>query len=84
MVEEMSVTDRVAARCEARTAVRPGAFGFEPVACEQSRGLRVLTDAAGTDHYFCPASGHAESVALRYGAIRQLRASRSPMYEGMD
>lgn len=70
--------------CEARTRYVPGAFGFEPQPCGQSRGLRVLTDATGAAHYFCAASGHAESVAMRFGAIRQLMAARSPMYEGMD
>jgi hypothetical protein len=60
--------------CQARTGLTPGAFGFIPVPCEQTRGLRVLIDAAGEVHRFCPAAGHAEAVAMRFGAIRQLMA----------
>lgn len=72
-------------KCEARTGVTPGAFGFTPTPCEATRGLRALIDAAGDTHWFCPAGGHAEAVALRFGAIRQLKAqSRAPMYEGME
>ena len=70
--------------CEARTGFTAGAFGFEAKPCGQTRGLRVLVDGTGVSHHCCPAAGHAESVAMRFGAIRQLMAARSPMYEGMD
>lgn len=58
--------------CEAHTGLVPGDFGFKPTACVQTRGLRILIDGAGDVHRFCSAVGHAESVAMRFGAIRQL------------
>lgn len=70
-------------QCEARTGVTPGDFGFQPVRCDQTRGLRTLVDGAGKAHHFCPAAGHAENVAIKNGAIAQLVTVR-PIYEGMD
>lgn len=61
-------------RCEARTGVTPGAFGFDPVPCGQTRGLRSVVTERGETHYFCAAVGHGEAVALRNGAIRQFTA----------
>ncbi len=72
--------------CEARTGFTPGEFGFLPTPCGQTRGLRVLVDGQGRNHYFCAAAGHGESVAISNGAMRQFGAmpTNRPMYEGMD
>ena len=80
----MTVNDTAVAaepRCEARTGFTPGAFRFEPVPCNATRGLRSFTDAQGTVHRYCPAAGHAESVAIRFGSIHKVGRQ---MYEGME
>lgn len=73
----MPDTTTATPQCEGRTGVTPGEFRLVPVGCDQTRGLRVLIDGAGTIHRYCGAAGHAESVALRFGAIRQLMASHA-------
>lgn len=72
-------------KCEARTGYTPGAFGFRPTPCDQTRGLRALVDNDGKVHYFCPAVGHGEAVAVSNGAIAQFTAMRPRVvFEGMD
>lgn len=51
--------------CEAKTGALPGAYGFEPVYCLQTRGLRSTFDANGHRHFFCAAQGHAANVRLQ-------------------
>jgi hypothetical protein len=53
--------------CEARTGVTAGLWGFEAMACGQTRGLRAHVGADGRTHWFCSAPGHDLIVVSRFG-----------------
>jgi hypothetical protein len=78
MVASSPTPVAVEARCEAKTGYVPGEFRMEPVRCDQTRGLRSFVDGQGTTHWFCPAVGHMEAVALRNGAAYLTKPAMRP------
>lgn len=53
-----------AATCDARTGEKAGDYGFTPLWCHQTRGLRSYTDRSGLVRRFC--ANHEAVVRRRY------------------
>jgi hypothetical protein len=63
-------------RCDANSNGRAATdWGETWLPCQAERGLRSFVDARGQTRYFCPALGHRENVARRFGRA---------IFEGMD
>lgn len=72
----MMTHETITTRCEARTGVTPGAFGFEPTRCSTAIGLREFVNAQAETHRFCGAPGHEDNVRLRFGGIGAMQPPR--------
>lgn len=71
--------------CEARTGEAPDDYGYRPLWCRTSIGLREFFDAQGTVRRYCAAVGHKAAVEGRYGKRRtELREAISAAFAGPD
>ncbi|CAB4173859.1 hypothetical protein UFOVP1028_3 [uncultured Caudovirales phage] len=55
--------------CDATTGwqLRADGYGFEPVPCQQWRGLRVVVALNGWEYRACGAAGHLAQVIRKVG-----------------
>ena len=55
-------------KCDANSSGRAASdWGETWLPCQAHLGLRSLTDREGVERWFCPALGHRENVARRFG-----------------